>query len=73
MVISRLGHLDNITYIPPEEITLNTIGAWEDLSTKLDIVTNNIKANVKSIVQVCKAVALGDLTAKITVQVSQKF
>ncbi|KAI7847811.1 hypothetical protein BDC45DRAFT_451268 [Circinella umbellata] len=59
-----------MAYISSEETTLNTLNAWEDLSTKLNTMTNNIKANVKSIVQVCKAVALGDLTTKITVQAS---
>ncbi|KAI9275711.1 hypothetical protein BDA99DRAFT_430948 [Phascolomyces articulosus] len=47
---------------------MNNTNAWDALSMKLNTLTQNITENMQSIVQVCKAIALGDLTTKITVK-----
>ncbi|KAI8148825.1 hypothetical protein BJV82DRAFT_505712 [Fennellomyces sp. T-0311] len=48
----------------------NAIGVWEELLTNVNAMTGSLTADVRDIVQVCKAVSRGDLTKKITVQVN---
>ncbi|MFT7841625.1 HAMP domain-containing protein, partial [Saccharothrix sp. BKS2] len=42
-------------------------GTWRDLTDSVNFMANNLTAQVRSIAQVTTAVALGDLTQKITV------
>ncbi len=48
-------------------------GTWKDLTDKVNLMANNLTAQVRNIAEVTTAVALGDLTKKITVNVQGEF
>ncbi|KAI8381053.1 uncharacterized protein BYT42DRAFT_604096 [Radiomyces spectabilis] len=47
----------------------NAGGTWRDLTNNVNLMASNLTAQVRDIVAVCKAVAHGDLSRKITVNV----
>src|SRR3974390_1740652 len=44
-------------------------GTWKDLTDNVNLMANNLTAQVRNIAEVTTAVALGDLSRKITVDV----
>jgi HAMP domain-containing protein len=48
-------------------------GTWKDLTDNVNSMAGNLTAQVRNIAQVTTAVANGDLSKKITVDVKGKF
>src|ERR671929_43684 len=46
----------------------NVAGTWKDLTESVNVMASNLTDQVRSIAEVSKAVARGDLTQKITVE-----
>ncbi len=58
------GRLGGQAHVP------GVAGTWRDLTDSVNVMAGNLTAQVRDIAQVATAVALGDLSRKITVEVS---
>jgi len=52
-----------------QAVVKDVAGTWMDLTDKVNLMASNLTAQVRDIAHVCKAVARGDLTKKVTVEV----
>ncbi|MFZ5478238.1 MAG: HAMP domain-containing protein [Myxococcota bacterium] len=52
-----------------QAVVLGVAGTWKDLTDSVNSMANNLTAQVRNIAEVSKAIASGDLTRKVTVDV----
>src|SRR6516162_10315174 len=56
-----------------QAVVPNVTGTWKDLTDSVNAMANNLTSQVRNIAQVTTAVANGDLSKKITVDVKGEF
>jgi len=83
-MVAQLNHFSNEVYKVVQEVgtegklgglaqTTEMRGRWKELTDSVNLMTNNLTAQVRNIVDVTVAVAGGDLSKKITVDVRGEF
>ena len=83
-MVAQLNHFSNEVYKVIREVgtegklgglaqTTEMHGRWKELTDSVNLMTNNLTAQVRNIVDVTVAVAGGDLSQKVTVDVRGEF
>ncbi len=83
-MVAQLNHFSNEVYNVVREMgnegklggnarSIEMHGRWKELTDSVNLMTNNLTAQVRNIVDVTVAVAGGDLSKKITVDVRGEF
>jgi HAMP domain-containing protein/CheY-like chemotaxis protein/signal transduction histidine kinase len=83
-MVAQLNHFSNEVYSVVREVgnegklggnaqSTEMHGRWKELTDSVNLMTNNLTAQVRNIVDVTVAVAGGDLSKKITVDVRGEF